>query len=253
MREELRALAAVAKIDEASSSYDEELKTIPARLEAMRQDVATLEMLLTQERAQLDEAKGLLEERSAELALRREAIAHAKAKGSRAQTMKEADAAEREVESNRRAAQEREKEIGQIQETIEAKTKTLEEREAQFAEAKELLASSEKEGAERLEVVKTEREKVLVGRTTEVDKVPKRIIKRYERLRERSAHRAVAILTSDTCSSCQLRLPAQFYIDLQKGEEIKDCPQCRAFLIHESILDDAPSAEAPAAEATADA
>jgi hypothetical protein len=251
VRDKLRALAKVAEIDEASSSYDQELKTIPAKLAAMREDVATLEKLLEHERAQLDEAKALLAERTQELSERREAVTRAKSKGSRAQTMKEADMAEREVESNRRAAAEREKEISQIQDTIEAKATTLAERESQFEEARQILETEEKEGKARLEVVKVERDKVLVGRGKYVELVPPRIIKRYERLRERSKHKAVTILTSEMCSSCRLLLPAQFYIELLRFDDIRDCPQCRAFLVHERALEGyvPPNPDGPSAEA----
>ena len=59
MRDQLRALAKLAKMDEAAKDFDEELKTLPQRIEAMRQDVDTLEKLLVHERSQLEEAQKL--------------------------------------------------------------------------------------------------------------------------------------------------------------------------------------------------
>jgi hypothetical protein len=33
-----------------------------------------------------------------------------------------------------------------------------------------------------------------------------------------------------------MAFPAQYYIELQRSEELMDCPQCRRIVIHKSLL-----------------
>ena len=271
MRDQLRALAKLAKMDEAAKDFDEELKTLPQRIEAMRQDVDTLEKLLVHERSQLEEAQKLKQMRVDELSEQREALARAKAKASRARTMKEADAAEREVEANRRAIGDREKEIATLQETVETKTATLEQRESQFEEAQDMFRKEAEAAKKRLAEVQALRGEVVVGRDEEIAKLPRRLVKRYGRLRERSKYAPVSIVSDGTCEACQMALPPQLFIEIQRGERASDstgdytihdfytCPQCHAFLVYHGLVADvlprteAEEAGASSAEAGAEA
>ena len=258
MQDELRALAKLAKMDMAAQEFDEELRSLPARIEEMKGDVQTLEMLLSQERAQVDEATRLKAERTSELQERNEALSRAKAKAGRARSLREADAAEREIEANRRAMTQLREDIAKLDATIEAKSSSLKERESQFEEARTMFSTEEAEAKARLEVVETERGKVTQGREALLDSLPKRIRKRYQKLRSRGGkYLSVAIIDNRACVSCQMSLPPQLFIEIQRGEDFHSCPQCNALLVHASFSEpDAPSAEAPAetpADAAADA
>lgn len=266
MHDELRALAKLAMMDGAASDHDAELRDLPAKIEAMRGDVQTLESLLAAERAQIDEATALRDERQKELQAKVDWLGAAKTKLSKARTLREADMAEREVEVTRRAIKEREEEILSIEETLEQKSGSLGERESQFQEAKKMLDEEEAEATARLEVVRAERDKVLAGRDEVAKDVPKRVFKRYEKLRtKQSRYQAVSFVdAAGTCYSCRMALPAQLFIEVQRGEEFHECPQCRAFLVHEAFVPEAPNApkasapeasedEAPTSDAPADA
>ena len=235
--EELRALAKLALMDGAASAHEAELRDLPAKIEAMRADVQTLETLLSAERSQIDEAKALRDERQKDLQAKVDQLGAAKSKMSKASNLREADSAEREVEMTRRAIKEREEEVLTIEETLEKKSGSLGEREKQFEEARSILEGEAAAAKERLEVVAKERDEVLAGRDAVVAQIPKRIVKRYERLRTKPRHDAVSFIYTDgPCRSCRMALPAQLFIEVQRGEEFHECPQCRAFLIHESFV-----------------
>lgn len=260
MQDELRALAKLAKMDMAAKGFDEELRSLPARIEEMKGDVQTLEMLLAQERAQVDEATRLKAERTSELQERNEALSRAKAKAGRARSLRESDAAEREIEANRRALTQLREDIAKLDATIEAKSASLGERESQFEEARTMFTTEEQEAKARIEVVEKERGKVTQGRDELLTRLPKRIAKRYEKLRTRiTKYMTVAIVESRTCISCQMSLPPQLFIEVQRGEDFHSCPQCHALLVHAQFAIDAapieaaPEAEAPAPEADAPA
>lgn len=234
--EELRAFAKLAMMDGEASGYDRELRDLPERVEALRRDVQLLEGMLAQERALLAEAETIREERTLDLKVRVEALQRAKQKGSQARNLREVDAAEREVEANRRAIKEREEEIASIELTMEDKRKVLGEREAQFKEAADILAQQDTEAKARIAEISAKRDVMLQGRDELLEEVPKRHRKKYERLRGQSKYEAVSIIDADgTCKSCRFKLPPQLFIEVQRAEDFYNCPQCQAYLVHRDI------------------
>ena len=239
MHDELKALAKLAKMDGAAADQEAELRDVPARIDGMRSDLDTLETMLAAERGQLEGATALRDERAADLKSKLDALSLAKTKLSKSRTLREADNAEREVEHIRRAIKEREEEVLSIEETIEQKAASLSERESQFEDARKILRDEESASKERLVEVRASRDKVLAGRDKVVAQVPKRVVKRYEKLRTRPRYEAVSIIGADgTCYSCRMALPPQLFINVQRGEEFHECPQCRAFLVHEAFTPD---------------
>ncbi len=235
MRDQLVALAKLAEMDASTRDLDKELKSIPARIEEMRGDVQTLETLLAQERRQLDEARRLEALQAEDLQKRSDALSRARAKVGKATNMKEADAAEREVDSVRTLMRDREAELERIRSTIEAKAASLTAREKSFEEAKAAFAEDEQRSRARIEELNAERAKVLVGRDELVARVGTAFMKRYDRLRTQKEV-AVVVVDTDTCTGCRMAFPAQLYIEMQRAEVFHDCPMCRRIVIHRSIL-----------------
>jgi len=237
LREELVALANLAEMDDSARDIDAELKQIPERLEELRSGVQMLESLLAQERQQLAEAEQLKARQAGELKERGEGLQRARKKVAQASSIREADAAEREVEANRRAIKEREEELGRIAEAIEAKTASLAEREKDFDEARGVLKSEEESSVSRIAELQEERGKLLIGRDELAAKISSQVIKRYERLRTGLTN-AVVIINDSTCTACRMALPPQLTIELQRADELHQCPHCRRIIIHKSVVED---------------
>ena len=237
MREELVALAKLAEMDDSARDIEAELKQIPERLEELRSGVQMLESLLAQERQQLAEAEQLKARQAGELKERGEGLQRARKKVAQASSIREADAAEREVEANRRAIKEREEELGRIAEAIEAKTASLAEREKDFEEARGVLKSEEESSVSRVAELQGERGKLLTGRDELTAKISSQVIKRYERLRTGLTN-AVVIINDSTCTACRMALPPQLTIELQRADELHQCPHCRRIIIHKRVIED---------------
>ena len=236
MREQLAALAKLSEIDESAREYDAELKDLPARIDDMRNDVRRLEELLAQQRQQLEEAQGLKKQQEQQIAHRNETISRSKAKGAKARTPKEADAAEREVEANRRAIKEREDEILRLEEAVEKVRSQVEAHEKDLEELRQHFAEEEKQANARLEELQSKRAEVLHGRDEVAEQIPKQLLRRYERVRGARGS-GVAMLTSETCSACSMALPPQLFIEIQRGETIEQCPNCLRLLVYKPLVE----------------
>ena len=97
MIEQLAALAKIADIDAEALKAETELRDIPARIQALRDNVKKLGDLLTAERQQVADADRLLSAQEEELSNQSQALARSKQKGARARNMRETDAVERDV------------------------------------------------------------------------------------------------------------------------------------------------------------
>jgi len=223
-------------MDDSARDIDAELKQIPEQLEELRGSVQMLESLLAQEREQLAQAEALKLQQSAELKERGEGLQRARKKVAQSSNIREANAAEREVDANRRAIKEREEELGRIAETIDAKTASLAEREKDFEEAKGMLQSREESTKARIEELDQQRGVLLTGRELLVAKVPTNVVKRYERLRT-GIPNAVIIIKDGNCTGCRMALPPQLNIELQRADELHQCPHCRRIIIHQTVVD----------------
>ncbi len=237
MREELVALAKLAEMDDSARDIETELKQIPERLLGLRDGVLTLESMLAQEREQLDLARQLKTEQSGELKERAEGLQRARKKAAQATSAREADAAEREVDANRRAIKEREDELARIGQAIEAKEASLAEREKDFEEAKGVLKSEEESSKTRIAELEVKRSELLSGRDGLVAKIPKNVVKRYDRLRS-SIQNAVIIINDGNCAACRMALPPQLSIELQRANALHQCPHCRRIIIHKKVIED---------------
>jgi len=224
-------------MDDSARDIDAELEEIPQRSKELQASVQMLEMMLAQVREQLEEAKKLKARQSNELKERNEGLQRARKKHAQASSIREADAAEREVEANRSAIKEREDELGRIAQAIDDKTASLAEREKDFEEARGVLQRDEESSKARIAELHEQRAKLLDGREELVAKISRPTVKRYERLRTGLSN-VVIVITDGNCTACRMALPSQLMIDLHRADELHQCPHCRRIIIHKSVLED---------------
>ncbi|RMG41910.1 MAG: hypothetical protein D6719_07635 [Candidatus Dadabacteria bacterium] len=104
-----------------------------------------------------------------------------------------------------------------VKEKLAEKTEELEKREI---EIKEIFSTLEERQATHLK----EREKI-------VEKIDKKQLEQYERVRERfPADAVVPLAAGDNCSGCFMHLGPQALVQIARGEEIVRCRGCGRIL-----------------------
>lgn len=237
MREQLRALVKLAEIDSQARGIDDRLKGIPAELDERRAAVRALENLVERQRATIAEAERLLAQQDSDIAARNDALSKAKAKSAKARTMREAEAAERELEAIRRSIKDGETEKERLREKLAGTTaaladpiKTLEEQQAE-------LAASEAAAESKLAELRAERETIVAGRDEYARKIDKKYARLYDRLRTKLTPVVVEVV-GETCTGCRMQMPPQRFIQLQRGTEIMQCMACQRIVYHRDVVAD---------------
>ncbi|MBZ0115971.1 MAG: hypothetical protein K8H88_03175 [Sandaracinaceae bacterium] len=236
MLDQLKALIRLSEIDASARSIEDELLAIPKELEERRMAVKSLELLVAGQETKAAEATRLFAQQEEEIKTRNDALARSRAKGAKARTMREAEASERELEAIRRSIRDAETERDRLKGIVEQTRVVLEEPVKELGAQREALAAAEHTSEQRLAELRAERDRVVAGRGEFAAKIDKAIVRRYDRIRTKM-HPAVVEAVNATCTGCRMALPPQFYIQIQAGKEIFQCPTCQRFLFHRETLD----------------
>jgi hypothetical protein len=237
LREQLRALVKLSEIDAKARGIDERLRGIPAELEERRAALRALESLVDRQRAVIAEAERLLNQHDADIASRNDGLAKAKAKSAKARTMREAEAAERELDAIRKSIKDGEGEKENLRTRITQTSTGLADPEKNLEEQKAELAAAEAAAEAKLAELRNERELIVAGRDEWARKIDKQYLRVYDRLRTKLVP-AVCEVAGETCTGCRMKFPPQRFIQLQKATDFMQCQMCNRIVYHKDLLAD---------------
>lgn len=237
MRDQLKALVRLAEIDSLAKDIDDRLKGIPIELEERRLGVKRLEELVEKQKAGIAEAERLFSQQETDIASRNDQLGKSRSKSAKARTMREAEAAERELETVRRTIKDGEGERDKLKERIEKSRAGLADPEKALAEQKAELELAEQASEAKLNELRIERDKTLVGRSEVAAKVEKQYMKTYDRLRTKLAS-PVAEAANGTCTACRISIAPQRFMQIAKATEIMPCMHCMRILYVKSAIED---------------
>lgn len=230
VQEHLASLAKLAAVDQETQRFEKELGDLPAQIQAYQSSVAKLEALFASERLQAQESEQLLKEQRIAIEASHDAVAKAKAKGARAATAREADAAERELETNRRLIREREAEGERLQEALTQVQQSLAKHETELGELRELVDEEKAKAEARIAELRAQHGSSAGVRETLAASLPRPLLSRYERVRAKKGD-GIAWVRNETCQACRMALPPQFVVVLRRAEDFYTCPSCHRILL----------------------
>ncbi len=145
-------------------------------------------------------------------------------------TVREYQAAKRELDFAKKAGSLREEEIGRTTEQIDEIKKSVDvRREALAARG----ATAEREMSElRAELEKVESQVAVEAaeRDRLVEGIDRDLLRRYDQIRSRRQGLAVVEARGGACAGCRMAIPPQIYNEVQRNGEIISCPNCQRIL-----------------------
>jgi predicted nucleic acid-binding Zn-ribbon protein len=247
---QIEQLVELQKVDDLIHLIRKNLSDAPKEIEHLRHEFAQAE----EERARvLDKLEHLREqEKRLNVDIEDDAtrIKKSKSKLMMVGNSKEYQAMMREVDSLEKMNRDREEERQLMTEELERQTSAYEEADERYNKFKAEL--DEKEAGLNARVEKSQKE--LKGlddkRRDTIKLVPLPVLSRYEFIRERLAYPVIVPVCAGVCSGCNIAIPPQGFIELQKGKQILSCPNCQRLIYwSEHFTDISPSSRAAAGEA----
>ncbi|MDB4981687.1 MAG: hypothetical protein JWM82_2439 [Myxococcales bacterium] len=242
MRDQLKQLEELQTHDAKIQELEQSLKAIPTKLAATEADLGRVEAMLTTEGNSLKETERYYSEQKGLVTDDEVNVAGAKHKLTQAKNSKEYMAAQREIEQRRESLASREVEITKLVEAVEAKKKVLAERVADVQTLKESIAKDGEVARARMAEIQAEIATLRGERDQLAKAVKPDVLKRYGAIRMRRGL-AVVSVKDGTCQGCNMNIPPQLFIVLQRGVSIETCPSCSRIIYWDDIMKD-PAAEA---------
>ncbi len=234
MQSQLKLLINLQEIDSSILEKQQILNIIPSRIteqEVQFKKVQAASDKLKQGRESFEKKK---RDKERELDEINEKIKKMKARTSEIKTNKEYQAHLKEIESAENERYALEDEILDIMEETDASSKKIKLEEEKVKAVKSQLDAFKKNLEKEAQEVEKELLTVKEGRTMIIQDINKEIYNLYMSLIKSGNGVAVTEVKMEVCQGCNMNIPPQLYVEIKKGEEIFQCPQCHRILYFKS-------------------
>ncbi len=233
MREQLKLLEKLQKVDAELNEVKKSLVSLPVKLDSLKEDVSRVEGFLGQEQLQLSEAQSYRAELEQTIKGQTDLLNKAKAKLTQIRTSKEYMATQRELEVNRKNTMEREDELLKLMEAIEVTAEKVGKHEEELKALQEHVAEEARETEGSLKELRKRADSMQAERDTMTDGISMGLLRRYDVIQRRTG-KAVVQAVNGVCTGCHMQLLPQLFRILQAGQTVETCPSCQRIIYFES-------------------
>ena len=245
MLEEYKALNELQQLDSQVLEIEKSAGQIPLRIGEIEEEVDVLRTRLGVSNSELQTLKkevGDLEGTVAEESAKHQ---HWKQRLNKISNSREYQALSREIEQGERMVRAHEEKLLELTEEVENREKDVAQREAELRERESEVRAKVAELRRAQAQLREDAEKAQAGRDDLAQRVPPRVLRKYEQLRKKLSGIAVAVVRDGACSGCNMQLRPQQVVELLRATAWQSCPTCHRLLVHESHVDgDAPASDA---------
>ena len=230
LRDKLRALEALQKIDLQIRDLAQQAEKHPARLKQIESERNQARAALDAQRGRLADNERARRQNEQLLQLEKDKVRKWESRLSELKTAREYAALARELDIAKKTNQTAEEEIRRLGGEYEELKKGAADLEMTL-EAKEAVVESEGTQIQQvLAGLESQMQALEKERTTLAADVERSLLSKYERIRKQRGGLAVVTVVGMTCKGCQRNIPPQMANNLILGTEILTCPNCHRFI-----------------------
>lgn len=145
-------------------------------------------------------------------------------------TVREYQAAKRELDFAKKAGSLREEEIGRTTAQIEELKRSVDARREALAARRTTAEREIGELKAELDRVESQVAVEAAERDRLVEGIDRDLLRRYDQIRSRRQGLAVVEARGGACSGCRMAIPPQIYNEVQRNGELVSCPNCQRIL-----------------------
>jgi predicted nucleic acid-binding Zn-ribbon protein len=226
-------LVALQRIDDSLR----ELREMKAELEKLRADnVQSLEVfdeMLSAQEERLGEARGFISEKQEEIREAEQNIARSRQRLSSITSQRELTALNKELEQARRKVQSRNEELQKLQAELDGAVADYEEKKSGRASLGDEMKALEVDLESRIQEREASLSKLNDSRDETRKAMPRDVYGKYSRIAKGREGVAVIVIREPSCHGCNMAVPPQQFIRLQRFETLEQCSNCSRFLVLE--------------------
>jgi len=248
---ELNQLIDLHELDKEIYELTQNLDMLPQELKGMSQEMATLDSERSGQVQEFEELKKQLREMEAEVADLEEGITASRQRLMDIGKELELKAMLKEIAFREDQRDQKETRVLELLDTVEAKKQVTAEQEQVLQQLQTVYDRRAAEVAAQVDELEKQRADLVGKRNSLREGLPAPLLKRYEFILRRRNGNAISEVRAGVCLGCHLNILPQQYIDLQKGEEIIQCPHCQRILYWLGEEEEEEKAEPPTRKAKA--
>ncbi|MDA8165111.1 MAG: C4-type zinc ribbon domain-containing protein [Desulfobacteraceae bacterium] len=233
MRQDIATLVELQQIDHQIAKIEAQIAGGYAEIEKSGLEIAEGRAAIAQlqEKIEASEARRRELEAGVEDELAR--IKERQTKLMNVQTNREYQSLLKEIEDGKKNNKQREEELVLLLEQVESLRAKLTE-ETNVCEAKDkLLGEAQARADQQAAELNDKKGKIAKVRDEKAGEVAPTLLRKYEMLRQRRNGTAIAPVLNGVCRGCNMNIPPQLYIELQKAQQLLSCPTCNRLMFHE--------------------
>ncbi len=225
--EQIKQLVVLQEVDDKILVDEQELEDLPRRLEELearcervKEDLAVTDDKVTILESQRKKMTFEIEENTATLK-------KSKNKLMMAANTREYHAMMREIDNLEKMNQGKEEENVTLLEALQVQQEEQGVLTAEFAKVEEELKTRQAGIKKETAAIKKRLSGHMTTRKKACSVIPAPVLGRYEFIRSRISNPVIVPVDNGVCGGCHIQVPPQVFHDLQKGEQIISCPNCR--------------------------
>lgn len=226
----IKQLVELQAVDDALYAVDKALEQAPKKVETLAAEFQTVDT----QRSKLKDKLNHMHEQQKRIDNEAEddnsRLRKSKSKLMQVSNSREYQAMSREMDSMEKVSRTRDEERTALSDEIRLQSEALEQTDAQWQAIKNKLDDEQAGLDSRLEEARVRRVELEKQRSTCGSDVPRPILDRYEFIQRRLPHPVIVPVTNAVCEGCRITIPPQTYIELQSGNKILNCPNCRRLI-----------------------
>lgn len=230
MLPELSKLIDLQELDKVIREVGQKLAQLPEELQAGATALEELKGEHTVSLQELEALKSQRRETEGEMADMEAGIKKSRQRLMEIKSNIEYKAMLKEIAFKEDQRDQKETRVLELMELMEAKNQAIAAQDQQLKEQQAALAQQQVAMEAEMGKLKGQLARLEDQRKKLRKGVPAQLLKRYEFIRQRRNGTAVAPVRHGVCLGCHMNILPQQFIDLQKGEEILQCPHCSRIL-----------------------
>ena len=235
MNKDLEQLVQLSKYDVEITQFEPKIIKENEKLEVFLKTVDGINSQIEELYKEIDDNKNKRIKNDIHLKELSSKLEEISAKGKVVKTEKEIKALQLEEEIAKEQVSFANEEITRLDELTAAKEDELNELKAKLAEEEESVQEIKEAVNKIIEELENSRGVVSKDRTELFEKIDKKVIAFYEKIRRWAKETAVVVVKNQACYGCHMKLTDSSYNSFLQSDEINTCPHCGRIIYKEEI------------------
>ena len=236
-KKQIEQLVALQQVDHEIFDIKGEIRKLPEEVTEMEKKFSAIEA----ERVKIVDKMEYLtsQEKRVNADIEEDArqIEDSKNKMMQVENTREYHAMIREVDNMERANRTREEEKMILMEEIQRQQDLFADVDGRYNEIKQEYDVKNESLQEKLDELNSKMDSLMGHRSASAQEVPPPVLARYEFIRERLENPVIVPVISSVCTGCNIAIPPQTFIELQKIQQILSCPNCQRLIYWKEHFD----------------